>query len=395
MKIALINPNQHLDYPQPHLGLLSIAGVSQQQGHGVMYIDANAHNLSNQEVIEQIECVDMVGITATSLSYPAALELAKAIRQDNHHRFMVLGGIHGSLFPDEVIKEAIFDAVVIGEGERLMPLVSELRDKGIYSNHLPIVIDDIQPLPYWLLDGFRPRIAYGRHQEFMPILTARGCPYNCSFCSNVVFGKKYREQSVVNVLREIDTLRMRYGVGEIKIYDDVFTMDKSRAIELSQRIAGSVAWSCMTRVNLVDRNVLKNMKLGGCYSIAYGLESGDAGILKSISKNTTLEQGEAAVRYAHEAGIRVIGYFMLGALGETLETINKTIEYAIALKLDHAQFSITAALPGSELYNHVPEAMRANSYALPGVDSPSLCELSPAQLQVAQAEAYKKFKKGK
>ena len=84
MKIALINPNQHLDYPQPHLGLLSIAGVCKQNGYGVMYIDANAHNLSNQKVIEQIECVDMVGITATSLSYPAALELAKDIKSEYH-----------------------------------------------------------------------------------------------------------------------------------------------------------------------------------------------------------------------------------------------------------------------------------------------------------------------
>ena len=394
MKIALINPNQHLDYPQPHLGLLSIAGVCKQNGYGVMYIDANAHNLSNEKVLEQIECVDMVGITATSLSYPAARELAKDIRSE-YHKPLVLGGIHGSLFPGEIIKEGIFDAVVVGEGERLMPLVAELRHKGIYKNHLPIALDGIPPLPYELLDGFRPRIAYGKHQEFMPILTARGCPFNCSFCSNIIFGKKYREQSITNVLREIDWLRMRYGVDEIKIYDDVFTMDKDRAIELSQRIAGSVAWSCMTRVNLVDLNVLKQMRLGGCYSIAYGLESGDAGILKSISKNTTLEQGEAAVQYAHEAGIRVIGYFMLGAPGETLETIDKTIDYAIKLKLDHAQFSIATALPGSELYNHVPDARRANSYALPGVDSPSLCELSRAQLKIAQIDAYKRFKRGK
>ena len=394
MKIALINPNQHLDYPQPHLGLLSIAGVCKQNGYGVMYIDANAHNLSNKTVIEQIECVDMVGITATSLSYPAALELAKDIKSE-YHKPLILGGIHGSLFPGEIIKEGIFDAVVVGEGERLMSLVAELWHKGIYKNHLPMALDEIPPLPYELLDGFRPRIAYGKHQEFMPILTARGCPFNCSFCSNIIFGKKYREQSITNVLKEIDLLRIRYGVGEIKIYDDVFTMDKDRAIELSQRIAGSVAWSCMTRVNLVDLNVLKNMRLGGCYSIAYGLESGDADILKSISKNTTLEQGETAVRYAHEAGIRVIGYFMLGAPGETLGTIDKTIDYAIKLNLDHAQFSIATALPGSELYNHVPNARRANSYALPGVDNPSLCELSQAQLKVAQIDAYKRFKRGK
>jgi len=148
-------------------------------------------------------------------------------------------------------------------------------------------------------------------------------------------------------------------------------------------------------VNLVDLNVLKNMKLGGCYSIAYGLESGDASILKGISKNTTLEQGRQAVRYSKEVGLKVIGYFMLGAPGETLETIDKTVDFAISLGLDHAQFSIATALPGSELYEAVPEGVRANSYALPGVENPSICGLSPAQLQVAQAEAYKRFKRGK
>ena len=151
----------------------------------------------------------------------------------------------------------------------------------------------------------------------------------------------------------------------------------------------------MTRVNLVDEYILKVMKRNGCYSVAYGLESGDTDILKSISKNTTLEQARQAVRYSKEAGLKVIGYFMFGAPGETLETINKTVEFAIALKLDHAQFSIATALPGSELYNHVPHALRANSYALPDDNNPSLCELSPAQLKIAQEIAYKRFKRGK
>ena len=395
MRMALINPNLKGKYPQPHLGLLSVASVCIEQGHDVRLLDANAHNLSLKKIVKEIECADIVGLTATSLSYPTALEIANHIRFYYPHRFLVLGGIHASLFPDEIIKEGVFDAVVVGEGEKTIIPVLELRERGAYHSHLPVDMEELPPLPYELLDGFRPRIAYGRHQEFLPILTARGCPFKCSFCSSVIFGKHYRALSVDKVIADIYRLHNEYGVKEIKIYDDVFTMDKARAIELSQRIAGSVAWSCMTRVNLVDRETLDEMKRGGCYSIAYGLESGDANILKSISKNTTLEQGEAAVRYAREAGIRVIGYFMLGAPGETIETIDRTIDYAIKLKLDHAQFSIATALPGSELYNHVPESARANSYALPDADNPSLCSLSPAQLKMAQAKAYKRFKGGK
>jgi len=392
MKIALINPNINGEYPQPPLGLLSIAAACIEQGDSVMLIDAKAHNLSSKNIINQIECQDIVGITATSLSYPAALELAKQIKTAYPKRLLVLGGIHATLFPEEVIKGGIFDAVVVGEGEKMMPLVKE---KGIYKSDIPVDLNESPPLPYHLLNGFRPRIAYGKHQPFMPILTARGCPYKCSFCSNPVFGNKYRAMSVDRVIGEIAQLSADYGIKEIKFYDDVFTMDKSRAIEISQRIAGSVAWSCMTRVNLVDREVLKNMKLGGCYSIAYGLESGDANILKSISKNTTLEQAEQAIRYSKEAGMtNIVGYFMLGAPGETLETIDKTVDFAISLGLDHAQFSIATALPGSELYELIPEHLRANSYALADDNNPSLCELSPTQLKVAQIGANKRFKRG-
>lgn len=392
MKIALINPNINGEYPQPPLGLLSVAGACIAQGDSVMLIDANAHKLPAQKIIEQIECVDIVGITANSLSYSAALDLAKAIKS-NSNKFLVLGGIHATLFPEEIIKDGIFDAVVVGEGEKVMPIINQ---KGIYKSEIPVDLDKLPPLPYHLLNGFRPRIAYGKHQPFMPIVTARGCPFKCSFCSNPVFGRKYRAMSIDRLMDEIYVLIADYGISEIKIYDDVFTMDKDRAIEISKRIRNCVAWSCMTRVNLVDKEVLREMRLGGCYSIAYGLESGDADILKSISKNTTLEQAEQAVRYAREVGMtNVVGYFMLGAPGETFETIDKTVDFAIKLGLDHAQFSIATALPGSEVYQLVPEALRANSYALPHDNNPSLCGLSPAQLQYAQKNAYKRFKESK
>ena len=391
MKIALINPNINGEYPQPPLGLLSVAASCIQHGDDVMLIDANAHKLPAKKVIEQIECVDMVGITATSLSYPVALELAKDIKSE-YHKVLILGGIYATLFPEEIIKDGIFDAVVVGEGEKVMPLI---KQKGIYKSDVPVDLDELPPLPYHLLDGFRPRIAYGKHQPFMPILTARGCPFKCSFCSNPVFGNKYRAMRVDRVMAEINLLRQNYGVKEIKIYDDIFTLDKDRACEISHFIGNRLAWSCMTRVNMVNRPVLAAMQSGGCYSIAYGLESGDADILKSISKNTTLEQAEQAVRYTKEVGINVIGYFMLGAPGETFETIDKTVNFAIELGLDHAQFSIATALPGSELYNLVPEALRANSYALPHDNNPSLCGLSPAQLKTAQAKAYKRFRREK
>lgn len=381
MKIILINPDTHTKYQQPPIGLLSLATVLKQAGHSVKILDENKSEL------EDIRLADIVGITATSLSYLEARKIGANIKSWHPQKFLIIGGIHATLKAKEIMADGIFDAVIVGEGERLLPIVVELQEKGIYHNHLPIDLNTLPIIDYSFLNGFKPKIPHGRHQKFMPMITSRGCPFSCSFCSKAVFGSKYRTRDIDLVMAEIDVLRRGLGVNNIKFYDDVFTLDKDRAVELSQRIANKVAWSCMTRVNLVDRYTLNQMRRGGCYSIAFGLESGNAEVLKGINKNTTKKEAEDAVRYTKEAGMNVIGYFMLGAPGETKGTIIETIDWAVWLGLDHAQFSIATALPGSELYESLPKEQTANSYHLNDQDNPSLCELTPKELKEYQKVA--------
>ena len=381
MNVILINPDTHTKYPQPPLGLLSLATVLKKSGHGVkMFNDTGDEN----KLIREVELFDVVGITATSLSYEEAAWIGKCIKDYYHRKFLIIGGIHATLKPKEIMADGVFDAVICGEGETSLSLAIDLQEKGIYHQHNIVDIDSLPILDYSFLNGFKPKIPHGRRQKVMPMITSRGCPFSCSFCSKAVFGNKYRTRDIDLVIEEIDILRRDYGVNNIKFYDDVFTLKKERAVELSQRIKSSVVWSCMTRVNLVDQYTLNQMLLGGCYSIAFGLESGNAEVLKGINKNTTLEQGEQAVRYAKEVGMKVIGYFMLGAPGETKETIIETIDWAVGLGIDHAQFSIATALPGSELYQHLPSA---NSYCLNGQENPSLCELTPKELKEYQKVA--------
>lgn len=391
MKIILINPDTNTKYPQPPLGLLSLATVLKQGGHGVKITDLNAESYSNPKLNMTLEVTDAVGITATSLSYPAAKDLAETIRRWYPRKFLIIGGIHAALKAKEIMDDGIFDAVICGEGETSLPLAIDLQEKRIYHQHNIVDIDSLPIIDYGFLNGFKPRIPHKRHQKFLPMITSRGCPFSCSFCSKAVFGNKYRVRNIDLVMEEIDILRQDYGVNNIKFYDDVFTLDKERAVEIAQRINNSVAWSCMTRVNLVDRFTLNRMQRGGCYSIAFGLESGNAEVLKGINKNTTLEEGEQAVRYAKEAGMKVIGYFMLGCPGETWQTIADTVDYAISLKLDYSQVSIATALPGSELYEYLPSA---NSYCLNGQDNPSLCELTSEELKKAQKAAEICIKQG-
>ena len=146
----------------------------------------------------------------------------------------------------------------------------------------------------------------------------------------------------------------RFSIRELAFYDDVFTLNKKRAYTIADEILKrgiKICWTCETRVNLVDKEVLHHMKQAGCYTIAYGIESASQEILNTLNKDITLEQVEEAVGITKEVGLQTIGYFMLGSPGETPETIGKTIQFAKKLKLDFAQFAVTTPFPGTELYN--------------------------------------------
>jgi radical SAM superfamily enzyme YgiQ (UPF0313 family) len=188
---------------------------------------------------------------------------------------------------------------------------------------------------------------------FGAMVTSRGCPYRCAYCSKPVFGSKFRAQSPDRVIEEMEYLIEKFGVKEIAFYDDSFTLDKKRIHAIADKIIAKklkIAWTCETRVNLVDKELLKHMKQAGCYTVAYGIESASPEIIKTLQKDITLEQVEKAIRAHKEVGLQVVGYFMLGSPGETPETIQQTIDFAKKLKVDFAQFSVTTPFPGTELY---------------------------------------------
>jgi len=186
------------------------------------------------------------------------------------------------------------------------------------------------------------------------MITSRGCPYKCSYCSKPVFGYKFRAQSPERVAEEVAYCKEKFGVREIAFYDDVFTLNKKRAYAIADVIMErelKIYWTCETRVNLVDKSLLHHMKQAGCYAIAYGIESASQEILNTLNKGITPEQTEEAVHMSREVGMQTIGYFMIGSPGETPETISETIEFAKKLKLDFAQFAVTMPFPGTQLYD--------------------------------------------
>lgn len=425
MKTVLINPPQNTKYPQPPLGLASIAAVLEGENYQAEILDANALQLSESEIAEEIGNVDITGITAMTPFINSAIKVAKEIKKEKPGSTVIVGGAHVTVLPEETLSNVPeIDIIVRGEGEEtVVELYNALksgislqnvrgityRDNGrVISTPMRPPIADLDSLPfpaYHLLPLHRYKLhpPHGRKLPFMAILTSRGCPYNCIFCSKPIFGRKVRSQSPQRIASEVEYLEEKFKVKEIAFYDDIFTLDKKRIAKLAEEFKQrnlNLPWTCETRVDLVTEELLKAMKEAGCYMIAYGIESGNQTILDNLRKKITIAQVRKAIKMTHDIGIQSIGYFMLGSPGETPATIRQTIDFANYLPLDFAQFSVTIPFPGTDLYNLYLKQGIGNEnwdnfvYAnLRSISAPvfETASLSKGDLQKWSKTAYREF----
>jgi radical SAM superfamily enzyme YgiQ (UPF0313 family) len=186
------------------------------------------------------------------------------------------------------------------------------------------------------------------------LITTRGCPSRCTFCDRAVFGSTYRQRSADNVLDEIEELFFKFGARELRFFDDTFTLNKKRVFEICDKLKErriKAPWTCLTKVTNVSEEVFRKMKEAGCWQVLFGLESGDDRMLKLLKKGTTVEQNERAIKLAKKVGFSVRGDFIVGTPGETLESLKRTLEFAIRTGLDFAHFNKFVPLPGTELYD--------------------------------------------
>jgi anaerobic magnesium-protoporphyrin IX monomethyl ester cyclase len=425
LNVVLINPPQFTRYPQPPLGLALIAAILEKEGYPVKLLDANAVEFSPEDMIAITTGADVIGITAMTPTIGAALNIARYLKQANRNLTIVMGGPHATLLPEETLNSSQdINIIVRGEAdETIIELLRALEDKRpldgiagisfrladnvVHTMERTSIVDmDSLPFPaYHLLpwQKYRPHPPHGLAMPFAALVTSRGCPYHCAYCSKPVFGSRFRAQSPGRVVAEMDYLKDRFGVKEVAFYDDSFTLDKKRVHAISEKIADTglkLAWTCETRVNLVDRELLRHMKQAGCYAVAYGIESASPEIIKTLQKDITLAQVEEAVRDSREVGLEVIGYFMLGSPGETPETIRHTIDFAKKLKVDFAQFSVTTPFPGTELYDIYMRERKENpaweSFVYAGAGNPTTPvfesdKLSRDDLKMWTSQAYRRF----
>jgi len=425
IKTTLINPPQKTSFPQPPLGLAYVASALEKAGYEVEIIDAPALKLNENDVIRKIlnNGAEFIGITAMTPAIGSAIEIARGIKKNDKSKFIFMGGAHVTALPEETLRDVSeVDVVVIGEGEVTAPtLIEKIKNKESLKDVLGIAyrekekiiinpsrpfIKDLDSLPipaYHLLpiNKYRPYPPHGKKLPYMAIMTSRGCPFRCTFCSKPVHGKEYREKSAKSVIGEIKYIQKQYGIKELLFYDDSFTLNKKRIIELCDEMMKNeikIPWSCETRVNLIDEELLSKMKDAGCYIISYGVESGNQEILNNIKKDITLEQIKNAFKLTREAGISIVSYFMLGCPGDTEQTMKQTIEFAKELDSNFAQFSICTPFPGTEIADLIDKKNEIDwnklsyvsnrSETIPFVISKNLNE---EQLKKYYNNAYKEF----
>ena len=362
------------------LGLAYIGGVLLQNNYRLKIIDC-AVGISIAELIKALkeEKPDIVGVTALTSTFISTQKVASLIRKLLPHSIIVIGGAHVSAVPREAMSFDCFDVGVLDEGEiTFLELVRHIEKNKLNNLHnvkgvvykrgnefvftkRRDLIGDLDSIPFPAFDllpalpkySFAP-LSYRR----LPVgimMTTRGCPYRCAFCSREI-NRHYRERSVTNVIDEIEYLIGRFGVKEIRFYDDTFTFNKSRVEQFCEEIKKrkiDIFWTCLTRTDTVTKQLLNKMKQAGCWQVLFGVESGDQDILNLYKTDFTLGQSEQAVRWAKEVGLSIRAEFIFGLPAESKISLKKSFDFAKKLGVDYVHFNRFFPAPGTEVYNNL------------------------------------------
>jgi radical SAM superfamily enzyme YgiQ (UPF0313 family) len=365
------------------LGLLYIAAVLEQHGIEVGVIDGIGEGLKLEDLEDRIVEFgpDVVGIACMMTeTYSDSAEVARIVKRAAPKAKIILGG-HNASFVAEKIIETLPEAdyVVVGEGEytflELVRSISNKNDiggiKGVtYRNNGKATftgvrepVQNLDELPFPAKHLLSPNSHYGHFwygrrrialKNLSGIITSRGCPFGCTFCSCTAFsGRKIRARSPENVVKEMEYLVNERGVEQIFIVDDNFTCFPKRVMEICRLIKErglEFDWFCEGRVDTASEKVYKNMAEAGCWLIFLGLESGSQRVLDYYKKKTTVEKGWQAVALAQKAGIDVVGSFIVGAPVETEEDYQRTLDFITRADMDLVSISPLHVYPGTELW---------------------------------------------
>ena len=356
----------------PVLGLGYLAAVARKAGHEVSFFDVNAEKPSLESFDARIieSAAEIVCFSATTLIWPNVLIEAKRVKQLLPGALIIVGGPQLSVYPLECLTFDFIDVGVFGEGEETLLEIAGRFKSGqplddidgtvVRKNGRPVMnkprppIRDLDSIPFPAVDLY-PLSKYRAltiEKPFFTMVSSRGCPYLCNFCTQIYGGGIFRQRSAANVLDEMTLYKEKYGAREIIMFDETFILNIKRVREICQGIIDrklNIRWNIRTRIDTLDRETLELLKKAGCYGLHIGIESGDDRILGEMNKKINLSEVKKGIAMANEIGFETRGYFMIGYPSETLETIKRTIRFAKELDLTWASFTVTIPLPATKL----------------------------------------------
>lgn len=404
----------------PPISLVLIGTILKNAGFNVLVIDAPAERIDFKKLKEILERekFDLLYINTATPTIESDLSLAKMAKTANSKSVTVAFGIHVSVMTDESFRICEeLDMIIKGEPEiTALEIANALRDKIpltkikgisfqeggriIHNPDRPWLNDlNTLPIPDWSLVPYKNYILPLVFKPYLYVLTSRGCPYKCTFCAqHVYYGREVRLRKPDKIVEEIKVLKNKYNIIDFMFWADTFTIDRNHTIELCDLIIKEkldIRWTTTTRVDLVDEELLKAMKSAGCWLIVHGIESGREEQLDRMQKNITIPDILRTITLERNLGIKVIGHFIIGYPDETEEDIEKTIEFALSLPLNFAQFYFATPFPGSELYNYclTNNLLTCNDWRAFEQDKTVIANknISEERLVTLRNRAYKKF----
>ncbi|MCL5948873.1 MAG: B12-binding domain-containing radical SAM protein [Candidatus Bathyarchaeota archaeon] len=419
-KVALIYPyfhpaNDNSVFRFPPLGLGYIAAALKKQGAEVELVDCTFMHF--REAVERIKRAkpQIVGFYSMFSMKKTTLELAHALRDEGLGGCLfVVGGPLPSWAPEGFLD--VFDVVAVGEGEQTMIELVECVGQGkelsgvkglVFKDGKQIIkteprkfIEDLDTLSFPTRDLF-DNDAYKKYYlnrfgySTTSMITSRGCPFSCDFCSRPIFGADMRTRSVTNIVDEVEEIA---GLGYDRVWfaDDCFTLNRKHLLDVCGEMVRrgvDIGWECLSRVDTMDTEVAEGMKRAGCIGVFFGIESGNDSVLSLMNKHITISQAERAVYAAKAAGLKVGAFFIVGYPGESNKTVLDTVRFASGLPLDYLSFTLPYPIPGTPLYERVKD----NGVSIEDWEEPKNYRLIRHKLLYASgfSEAKLKFAIGK
>ena len=367
---------QSIGVRAPPLGLAYIASMLEKEGHKVEIIDAPTLGLGVDEVVYMVKKrnPDIVGISAVTPTIKAGYLIAKHLKEYDKNLPIVMGGPHVSAMYHEALGTGYVDYVVIGEGElTALELIDYLKtgrpeienilglayiDKNMIvkrNNNRPFIRDlDTLPEPARHLLPMDHYTLFDKPIKIIHIMASRGCPYGCIYCTTSYFwGRIYRIRSPKLVAEEVEKNVEKYNTNIVAFSDDELTLSKRWILQLTKEFKErglDITYTCGSRVNSIDAEMLYHLRKTGCNVIYYGVESYKDEDLVRIRKKITVRQVWDAIKLTHKMGIETAGSFILGFPWQTIEDMKNTVKFAINLDTDYAQFTVATPYPGTPLF---------------------------------------------